>query len=95
MFEVQDARAFAPRAGWNAWIVSNLPYGRRVGRDEDLAALYRAFGELLRERCQGFRVALLCADLPLRQELGLAGCEEIALKNGGIDCKLLRGRIEG
>jgi len=88
-FEVLEATRIAPRRGWNAWIVSNLPYGERLGRTADLAALYRSFGALLRERCAGYRVALLCADA-LRDELGLAAPQVVELENGGLDCRLVR-----
>jgi 23S rRNA G2445 N2-methylase RlmL len=30
-FERGDARQLALRPGWNAWIVTNLPYGQRIG----------------------------------------------------------------
>ena len=50
-----DAREFAPRKGWNGWIVSNLPYGKRIagerGSGSDVLGLYEDFGALLRERC--------------------------------------------
>ena len=92
--DVADARTFAPRPGWNGWIVSNLPYGKRVGEGEDLGELYHAFGTALREHCGGYHVALLCAKDRVRRQLGLKGLvDEVELTNGGIDCVLLRGRL--
>jgi 23S rRNA G2445 N2-methylase RlmL len=87
--EVADALAFAPRPGWNAWIVSNLPYGERVGDAAKLAPLLRSFGKLLRERCAGYRAALLSGDPSLSAALALPSPQRTALKNGGLDCELL------
>jgi len=87
--EVADARDFAPRPGWNAWVVSNLPYGERVGDAAQLAELLRGFGARLRERCAGYRVALLSGDPQLARALDLPAPERVALVNGGLDCELL------
>ena len=67
--------------------------GQRVGRDADLDRLYRRFGAHLREHAAGYTVALLAARGPRIQELGLAGAEEDAVVNGGLDCRLLRTRL--
>jgi len=97
--EVADARAFAPRRGWNAWIATNPPYGERVGEVRALAGLYADFGQRLREHAQGFRLALLTggehAGEPLVRALGLAGLEETPLMNGALRCTLLTGEIAG
>jgi 23S rRNA G2445 N2-methylase RlmL len=91
--EVADALAFAPRPGWNAWVVSNLPYGERVGDAAKLAPLLRSFGALLRERCAGYRTALLSGDPALSAALALPSLERIALRNGGLDCELLLAEL--
>jgi len=91
--ECARAQDWQPRRGWNAWIVTNPPYGHRVGERGgergDVAGLYRAFGALLRERCAGYRLALLSGDTQLTQALGLAPLRRSALKNGGLDCELV------
>jgi putative N6-adenine-specific DNA methylase len=92
-FEVADALELDPRPGWNAWIASNLPYGRRIGAEREVGPLHRRFGALLRERCAGFEVALLCAAGPSVAALRLAGARETRILNGGIECRLVRARI--
>ena len=87
--EVRDVALFAPKRGWNAWIVTNPPYGERVGRDRDLDGVYRRFGALLRERCGGYHAAILSGNPALAQALGLEPERRTALKNGSIDCELL------
>lgn len=87
--EVRDVADFAPKRGWNAWIVTNPPYGERVGRERDLESLYRRFGALLGDRCDGYRVAILSGNPGLTKSLGLDPARRTALKNGSIDCELL------
>ncbi len=95
--ELADARAFAPRRGWNAWIATNPPYGERVGDARALAGLYRDFGQRLRAGAQGFHLALLTGGAgggePLAEALALGGLQRTALANGALKCVLLTGEI--
>lgn len=85
-FEVADAREFAPRAGWNGWIVSNLPYGQRIGAD--VGELYRAFGKRL-STCVGYHAALLTLDDDQATEaLGLRNAAVTQVINGGLECRV-------
>ena len=93
-FQHADALDFAPRKGWNGWIVSNLPYGERIGRARALLDLYRNFGALLRERCAGYQVALVCGDERQAAALGLPEAELSTITNGGLECQLARAMIE-
>ena len=97
--EIQDARDFAPRAGWNGWVVTNPPYGERVGArggaGASLDQLYRDFGARLRESCAGYHLALLSGNPACEEQLALTGLERMALTNGAIECQLLHGRLPG
>jgi len=79
------------------WIVSNPPYGHRVGGqgggDRDLRNLYDRFGAVLRERATGWHVALLAAqDTPVsRMRLPLR--PTLATTNGGIDVAVQTGTV--
>jgi len=88
--EVADLSAFAPRRGWNAWIVTNPPYGERIGRGTDLASLYGRFGSTLRDRCVGFQVCVLSGNPALPPAIGLPVEHRTAVRNGALDCELLR-----
>jgi len=87
--DVGDVDAFRPRLGWNAWIVTNPPYGERVGREADLAPIYRRFGAILRERCAGYHVAVLSGNPVLAREIGLEPERRMRMKNGALECELL------
>ena len=60
-FEQRTISDFEPPPGMG-WIVCNPPYGVRLRGGGDLRDLYARFGAVLRRRCPGWRVALLCAD---------------------------------
>jgi 23S rRNA G2445 N2-methylase RlmL len=85
-FERADALDFAPRPGWNAWVVTNPPYGERIGGERELL---RRFGELLRERCAGYRVAVLGPRDEIERALGFDESRTVAVENGGIPCDLV------
>lgn len=97
--EQKSARDFAPRKGWNGWIVTNPPYGERVGDARLLVALYRAFGARLREHAPGYRLGLLTGGEhggePLADALDLPELARTPLLNGALKCVLLSGEVAG
>jgi putative N6-adenine-specific DNA methylase len=88
-FERKDAADFVPKRGWNAWIVTNPPYGERVGEERALAKLHAGFGARLREHAAGWTLALLTGNPRLAAALDLPSARRIALMNGAIGCELL------
>lgn len=90
--ERRDATEISPPAsGAPGLIVSNLPYGRRVGGG-DLFALHRAFGAAVR-RFSGWRVALLTGSARLADALGIPGGRRLEVDNGGLRCVLVIAEI--
>ena len=83
-----------PRAGW---LVSNPPYGHRVGGqgggDRDLRNLYDRFGAVLRERGAGWHVALLAAHYTPVARMQLPLRPTLATTNGGIDVAVQTGLV--
>ncbi len=88
--DVGDALELDFKRGWNATIVTNPPWGERVGERDRLTPLYRDLGDLLRERCGGYRVALLCGHRPLAQALGFPSADRRRVFNGAIECEVSR-----
>jgi putative N6-adenine-specific DNA methylase len=70
------------------WIVSNPPYGVRVGEARMLRDLYARLGQLARERYRHWTVALLAADPGLMAATGLDLDEALRFRNGGIPVRL-------
>jgi putative N6-adenine-specific DNA methylase len=74
------------------WIVSNPPYGVRVGGG-DIRNLYDRFGAVLRERAVGWHVALLASSETPVARLHLNMRPTLATLNGGIDVAVQTGAV--
>jgi len=72
------------------WIISNPPYGVRVGDRAALRALYARLGELVRARFCDWTVALLSADRALLRATGLSLTPVLRTVNGGIPVEVVR-----
>ncbi len=73
------------------WIVSNPPYGLRVGESGPLRNLYARLGQILRESAPGYSLALLSADKSLDAQLRIPLEEVFRTTNGGIPVRLVVG----
>jgi 23S rRNA (guanine2445-N2)-methyltransferase / 23S rRNA (guanine2069-N7)-methyltransferase len=71
-------------------IVTNPPYGERIGADSELAGLYAELGSTLRERFQGWQAAILTGNPPLARNLKIYARRTHRFFNGSIECRLLR-----
>jgi putative N6-adenine-specific DNA methylase len=76
------------------WIVSNPPYGARVGEHDRLRNLYSQLGKVLREKCPGWTVALLSADAQLDSRLGVHLAPVLKTRNGGIAVRAAIGVVD-
>ncbi|MEW6221176.1 MAG: bifunctional 23S rRNA (guanine(2069)-N(7))-methyltransferase RlmK/23S rRNA (guanine(2445)-N(2))-methyltransferase RlmL, partial [Thermodesulfobacteriota bacterium] len=74
-------------------VVANPPYGQRLGERQDLSALYQGLGESLRRHFAGWQAAILTAAPELGQALGLSARRVNRLRNGPLECQLLRFAI--
>ncbi len=77
------------------WVVTNPPYGLRVSANQDLRNLYAQFGKVLRLKCPGWQVAILCSDTHLLRSTGLRLDTSLSWINGGTPVKLGRGLVNG
>ena len=94
-FEVGLLAEAAPAAeGESGLLAVNPPYGVRLEDQEQALALHRELGRVLRERFRGWQVAILSGAPQLGRELGIRAHRTHALWNGGIECRLLRLRVE-
>jgi 23S rRNA (guanine2445-N2)-methyltransferase / 23S rRNA (guanine2069-N7)-methyltransferase len=71
-------------------IVTNPPYGERIGSESGLPALYSELGATLRDRFQGWQAAILTGNPPLARNLGIYAKRTHRFYNGTIECRLLR-----
>lgn len=73
------------------WIVSNPPYGMRVGESVPLRNLYAQLGKIVRDHARGYRLGLLSADRSLEAQLRLKLRDVFKTTNGGIPVRFVVG----
>lgn len=70
-------------------VITNPPYGERIGERANLGALYHAFGARLRSEFNNWHAAVIVADDELGHALGLRAEKRYLLYNGALECRLL------
>jgi putative N6-adenine-specific DNA methylase len=73
------------------WLVTNPPYGVRVGDGDRLRNLYAQLGQVARAKCPGWTVALVSGNRMLTRQTRLSLDAEIRTTNGGLPVELVRG----
>jgi 23S rRNA (guanine2445-N2)-methyltransferase / 23S rRNA (guanine2069-N7)-methyltransferase len=76
--------------GATGLLVTNPPYGERIGSESGLATLYSELGAVMRDRFEGWQAALLTGNPPLARNLGIYARRTHRFFNGTIECRLLR-----
>lgn len=84
--EVADANETLPPHGL---VVMNPPYGERLGKDAEVADLYRRIGHVLKTRYQGWRAGMFTAAPEFGKRMGLRANKIYSFFNGALPCKLL------
>ncbi len=79
----------------SGWVVTNPPYGVRLRKTNDLRNLYAQLGKVLRTKCSGWHVTMLCGSTQLICSTGLEFDKGISMMNGGLKVRLVRGKVRG
>ncbi|MCB2379532.1 THUMP domain-containing protein [Hymenobacter sp. BT635] len=88
---VRDVKeAQAPKNEPAGVVVSNPPYGERIGEEEQMETLYKTIGDTLKTGFQGYDAYLFTGNLEAAKRVGLKASRRIPLFNGPIDCRLLK-----
>ena len=74
----------------NGVIITNPPYGVRLGETEALRKLYKEFGDFLKRKCSGTTAYVYCGNTALIKDIGLKPEKKIQLINGNLDGRLLK-----
>ncbi|VGO20362.1 THUMP domain-containing class I SAM-dependent RNA methyltransferase [Pontiella sulfatireligans] len=69
----------------NTTIVTNPPYGIRMGNTEEVAGLLKEFGDFLKQKCTGSTAFIYYGDKALMKKLGLKPEWKHPLRAGGLD----------
>jgi putative N6-adenine-specific DNA methylase len=79
--------------GDRGWIVSNPPYGVRVGESGRVRDLWAQLGNVLRRRAPGWGVTLLSPDVALERQLRIPMHVVARTTNGGIPVRIVSGIV--
>jgi len=83
------AYAAPPPGSATGLLITNPPYGQRLGERAEVPELYRLLGEVLRMRFSGWHVAVLAGDVELGRALRLRPERRYVLYNGALKTVLL------
>lgn len=93
VFDLHSISATRLPAAARGWIVTNPPYGVRVGESDRVRDLWAQLGRVLRERASGWRVTLLSPDPALERQLQLPLRLVTRTSNGGIPVRIVTAEI--
>ncbi len=74
-------------------LVTNLPYGERMGELQELEALYPRLGDLLKKKFGGWNAYLFTADLRMPKFIRLSVSRRTPLFNGALECRLFEYKM--
>jgi putative N6-adenine-specific DNA methylase len=69
-------------------LVTNPPYGQRIGEDEDLKEVYPVWAKHMKESFGGWNTYFLTADLEMPKDMRLKPTKKTPLYNGALECRL-------
>ena len=87
--ETHDVARLPAATAERGLVVTNPPYGERLGDRQHLPQLYRLLGQVLRERYPGWHAAVLCGDAELGHALGVRADKRYTLYNGMLETALV------
>jgi putative N6-adenine-specific DNA methylase len=91
-FEVADVLAADPPAP-SGVLVTNPPYGVRLGDVRELHEMYPRLGDQLKQRYAGWRAFFFSGDPELAKRIGLRTSRRTPLFNGALECRLYEYRM--
>ena len=69
-------------------LVTNPPYGQRIGEDQDLKEVYPVWAKHMKESFGGWDTYFLTADLEMPKDMRLKPSKKTPLFNGALECRL-------
>ncbi len=71
-------------------IVTNPPYGIRMGGDRNLEVFYKNFGDFLKQKCKNSTAFIYFGDRKYIKNIGLKASWKKPIKAGGLDGRLVK-----
>lgn len=83
-----DVLDYSPRPGWGPVVVSNPPYGKRLGGDDTLEPFFHKLGVHFMSRWKGAKIHLFLPDPRLVKVMTLKPDRYIPFAHGGLEVRL-------
>ena len=94
VIQLKQANALeVPAPAASGVIVTNPPYGVRMGETNELAEFYPRLGDALKRRFSGWRAYILSSDMALPKLIRLAASKRTPLYNGALECRLFEFKL--
>lgn len=74
----------------NGTLITNPPYGIRLGKIAEVQELYKALGDFIKQKCKGTSAFIYTGEPSLRKYVGLKTSKRIPLANGKLEGVLLQ-----
>jgi putative N6-adenine-specific DNA methylase len=74
----------------NGTLITNPPYGIRLGEIEEVKSLYKDLGDFLKTKCKGTSAFIYTGNPELRKSIGLRTSKRIPLVNGKLEGVLVQ-----
>lgn len=87
-FSAIDLNTCPTPASSHGLVISNPPYGERLGEPTQLIPLYQQLGQILHTHFQGWHAAIITDNPVLARAIGLRSNKQYGIYNGALACKL-------
>ena len=74
----------------NGVVITNPPYGVRMGKSQGLELLYKELGDFLKQKCKGSTAYIYFGEREFIKKIGLKPAWKKPLKTGGLDGRLVK-----
>ena len=95
VFEVADLSDARPNSTTPGLVVTNPPYGERLGAEAEVIKIHSLLGATLKTHFPGWTAAVFTARADLGHRIGLRASDMWSLYNGPLECKLLLFSVRG
>ena len=93
-FSVCNIKHFRPLTERSGFIITNPPYGERIGgEEEELEFLYTTINERFINYCKGFSIYMICTESPFLEFITTDPSAQIPIRNGKLECNFLHYEI--
>lgn len=94
-FTQRDVLEFKRPKGDSGVLITNPPYGTRLGLIEELIPMYENLGHMFKGELDNWDAYVFCPANQLSKSIGLKSKSRLPLMNGALDCRLLHFPIQG